>query len=216
MSEDNKTLPEVGFDSAAGPRWFVSCRYPNLTVTIRPAEDKTPTTRAIKGIYATFRSMAKPNSLQGQGKREKGRDDGQQDMNDSGKWGIFGPIVEPGPEPEGGYQNDTPQVPRERRLTAAKKSENRMIIDRLRETIHYRHTRQTNEIDIHTHLGEITWDPTPFSGNIVGAVTRGRPSIGKDGVNDNAAPGVGAPAETRAAAPAVKVPTLGRPVAAAK
>lgn len=216
MSEENNTLPEVGPDSPAGIRFFVSCRYPNLTVTIRPAEDKTPTTPAKKGLYALFYSMAKPNKLQGNGKREKGRDDGEPDMNDSGKWGIYGPIVEPGPEPEGGYMNDDVKVPRDRRLTAAKKAENRLIIDRLRETTHYRHTQQTNAVDIHTVLGEITWDPVPFSGNMSGVVTRGRPSIGKDGVNDNAAPGVGAPAETRASAPAVKVPSLGRPAVAGK
>ena len=213
MSEDQPVVPETGPDSASGARWFVSCRYPNLNVTIRPAEDKTPTTRAVKGVYALFHSMAKPNHLQGNGKREKGRDDGT-DMNDSGKWGIFGPIMDPGPEPEEGYKDDDVKVPLPRRMKAAKKSENRQIIDRLRETGHYRRTRQNNEVDINSVLIELTWDPTPHSGNIAGVVTRGRPSIGKDGVNDSSAPGVAAPAETRSAPPSVKVPSLGRPKAA--
>ena len=215
MSEEKTAVqPETGPDSAPGARWFVSSRYPHLSVTIRPAEDKTPTSRAIKGVYAGFKAMAKPNVMQGIGKREKGRDDGT-DLNDSNKWGIFGPIMDPGPEPDGGYQDDDGKTPRAERLKASKKAENRLIIDRIRETNLWKTTRQNNEVDRHSILAELTWDPAPFSGNIVGIVTRGRPSIGKDGVNDNAAPGVSAPAETRSAAPAVKVPSLGRPKVAA-
>ena len=210
MSEAIQPIAETGPDSAAGVRFFVSCRYPNLNITIRPAEDKTPTSRAIKGIYATFQSMAKPNSLQGTGKRDKGRDDGS-DLNDSGKWGIFGPIVDPGPEPDGGYQDDDVKVPRERRLKASRKQENRQIIDRIRETAHYRKTVQDNQVSIHSVLVELTWDPIPHSGNLSGLVTRGRPSIGKDGVNDSEST-TPAP-ESRPAVPSVKVPSLGRQTA---
>jgi hypothetical protein len=207
---NEEATPETGPDSAPGVRYFASCRYPHLNITIIPAEDKTPTTRAVKGVYATFLSAAKPNHLQGNGKREKGRDDGT-DMNDSGKWGIYGPIMDPGIVPDGGYKDDDAKIPRNLRLTAVKKEQNRLIIDRIRETGLYRRTQQKNEVDTNSVLVELTWDPAPHSGSIVGVVTRGRPSIGKDGVNDAAA---NAPAETRSAPPSAKVPSLGRPKAA--
>jgi hypothetical protein len=214
MTEEQK-VAETGQGSPAGLRWFISCRYPHLNITIRPAEDKTPTTRAIKGIYASFQALAKPDSLQGLGKRERNRDDGT-DMNDSGKWGIFGPIVDPGPVPEDGYKDgivscaveeDGKTVKKDIKLKAAKKQENRDIIDHLRSIGLYRRTRQINEVDLNSLLAEVNWDPIPFSGHVVGAVNRGRPSIGKDGVTDSA---VSAPEESRAAAPAVKVPSLSR------
>jgi hypothetical protein len=210
MSEATPPTAETGPDSAAGARWFVSCRYPHLSVTIRPAEDKTPTTRPVKGIYAQFAAMAKPNSLQGTGKRDRGHDDGS-DLNDSGKWGIYGPVIDPGPEPDGGYQDDDVKVPKDRRLKAARKVENRQIIDRIRETGHYRKTVQDNQVSIHSILVELNWDPIPHSGNLSGVVTRGRPSIGKDGVNDSEST---AAAESRPTVPSVKVPSLGRQTAA--
>jgi hypothetical protein len=208
MNEENLT-PETGPDSPAGLRWFVSCRYYNIDILVRLAEEKTATSRAIKRLSAPFFSMPKPNSFQGRGQRERGNDDGT-DMNDSGKWGIYGPIMDPGIEPKGGFEDDPASVPRASRLKAEKKKENREIIDHIRSIDLYIRTKQDNKVDRHTVLAEITWDPAPFSGTIVGAVTRGRPSIGKDGVNDNAAPGVSAPADTRSSAPAVKVPSLGR------
>ena len=209
---ENKT-PEVGPDSPAGMRWFISCRYPNIVVTIRSAHDKTPTTPRIVGLYAPFRSMAKPNTLQGRGKRGTENYDGT-DMNDSGKWGIFGPIMDPGPEPEDGYKDDPISVPKDKRLKAAKKKENRETIDRLRETDHYLKTRQINEVDIYTILAEVNWDPIPHSGNISGVVVRGRAAVGKDGVAVESPSVSGAPEEERAAPPSVKVPSLGKKAAA--
>lgn len=208
MSEENET----GVGSPAGPRWFVSCRYPQIDILIRLPEDKTAVSRAVKRIHAPFHSMAKPNSLQGNGKRERGNWDGT-DMNDSGKWGIYGPVEDPGPEPEEGFKDDDNKVPHAKRMKADKKKENRLIIDHLRSIDLYKKTAQNNQADINSVLVELTWDPTPHSGQINGLVNRGRPSIGKDGVNDSAA--TAAPDETRSAPPAVKVPSLSRPKAAA-
>ncbi len=208
---ENK-IPEVGPDSPAGMRWFISCRYPNLVVTIRSAQDKTTTAPRIPGVYASFRSMAKPNTLQGKGQRGTANYDGT-DANDSGKWGIYGPIMDPGPEPEGGYKDDANTVPKAERLKASKKKENRETIDRLRDTDHYLKTRQINEVDIHSVLAEVDWDPTPHCGSIIGVVTRGRVAVGKEGIIGE--PGAEAPAEARSAPPAAKVPSLGKKKTAA-
>ena len=208
MSEEN-VVPEVGPDSPAGIRYFVSSRYPNMNITIVPAEDKTKTTPRVLGVYALFRSMAKPNSMQGKGKRGTDNYDGT-DMNDSGKWGVFGPIMDPGPEPEDGYKDDAVSVPRAVRLKAAKKLLNRQTIDRIRETDHYLRTRQNNEVDAASVLAEVTWDPTPHSGNLVGVVNRARTTVGKDGVSGEDAATVAAPADTKSAPPSVKVPKLDR------
>ncbi len=215
MTEE--TIPETGPGSAAGLRWFVSCRYPNINILVRLFQEKTTSSKAVKRLAADFHSMAKPNSLQGNGKREKGNWDGT-DMNDSGKWGIYGPIMDPGPEPEDGFKDGPIEytadgVKKTMKLKAEKKAENREIIDHLRSIDHYKQTQQNNVAAIDSRLVELTWDPVPFSGNMAGVVSRGRPAIGKDGVNDAAVNA--APTDARSAPPAVKVPTLGRPKVAA-
>ncbi len=211
MAEETKA-PEVGPGSSAGWRWFVSCKYPHLNVTIRPAQDKTPTSRAIPGLYARFQNGAKPEMFQGDGKLGSENHD-QTDRNDSPFWGIF-KAYDPGPEPDGGFKSDDSKVEKAIRMSAEKKGESRMTIEKLRETVHYERTQQNNEVDRFAILKELNWDPTPLSGSIKGLIARGRQSIGKDGVAS--APAVAAPSDARPAPSAPKVPSLGRPTAAAK
>lgn len=201
---------QVGEGSPAGWRYFISCRFPMLRVTVTPAQMKTDTDRAKTGLYADFQSAPKPNFMQGNGRRE--RDSGDEtDQNDSRKWGIYGPIYDPGPEPEvGGWKDDPATVDKKIRLKAAVKERNRKIIDVLRSTHHYQLTQQINEVDMFSKIAEVTWNPVPHSGKVFGRVTRRKITVNKDGkkIEEEFTPT--APTQVKAEAPKSNVPSLRR------
>lgn len=193
-------IQETGVGSPAGKRWFVSSKYPHLNVCIRSAEDKTPTARAIKGIYALFQNAGKPESFHGDGKPGSHNFSGT-DINDSPYWGIF-EVEDPGSESEiEKEKNDSKR---------AKLSLARLTVDKLRACHFYKQTAQNNEVSRHSQLVELNWDPSSLSGAVRGLVGRGREALDKTSVGKAAAP-----SETRTAPPAAKVPSLSRKTVAA-
>lgn len=202
--EKDASVPVIGPGSSRGARWFVSCRYPDMSVTIRPALDKTDTLRADPGTRVVLQRFTKPNQFVGDGRLGKFNPTGT-DLNDSPYWGIY-LTHEPGPEPEDGYVDDDKSVPRIERLSAARKKELREELDRLRDTHFYRSTVQDNQVDRECKLKELDWDPTALSGTLTGFVARGKQPITKESVV-----AAKAPAEERAPVPAPVVPRLSRP-----
>ena len=200
MSEDSK-VPVVGKGSPKGPRWFVS-KNPGLVLEVKPERYPDRDGNRAPFIRISFKSEVKSELHVGEGHLGTRNKLGS-DTNANRHYGLFA-IVDPGPAPKGGYEDDGDEVREDHRRTAEEKAEDRLVVDHIRRTYMYRHTPQDNQYRVTGRLIELDWDPAEIRTYVGGIVI---PGMGKPMARP---PLAGAPDDAPASAAAAgKSPRMG-------
>lgn len=155
MSE--KEAPETGKGSPSGPRWFVS-KNPSLVLEvvaekILDAEGNKP-----PHVRVFFKSEEKSEIHVGMGYLGTRNKNGS-DLNANLKYGVHF-VIDPGPRPKDGYEDDKDEVRADWRRTAKEKDIDRKVIDHIRSIYMYRNSPQDNRYRNTARLTELNWDPT--------------------------------------------------------
>lgn len=198
-SKDVKTVktqaPATGKGSPAGPRWFVS-KNPGLVLEVVPERYPDRDGNRAPFLRVAFKSETKSELHQGEGYLGTRNKLGT-DTNANRHYGVFF-IIDPGPMPKDGYQDDESQVKDEKGIeredwsrTSEEKARDRRILDHIRKTYMYRHTPQDNQYRITGRLIELNWDPAEIRSYVSSMVI---PGMGKP---MSRPPLEGAPAEGR-------------------